>query len=128
MLTYGTDDNVDVIIWSVLETFTAVICACLMCLRPLLVRCLPSLFPVSKTSESRHTPNPSWAQVMSSKLATKLRTGNNGLELHSEDDERGRQEKVIRVQKTWVTERSIELQDRSPSDEHRGKVVEDHVR
>jgi hypothetical protein len=84
-----------------------------MCLRPLLVRFLPALFPISKVSESKHTPNPSWAQVMSSKLASKLRTGNNGFELHSEDGERGGQEKVIRVQKTWVTETSIELQDRS---------------
>ena len=82
-----------------------------MCLRPLLIRCLPALFPASKSSESRHTPHPSWAQVMSSKLVSKLRSGNNGMELHSEDGERGGQGKVIRVQKTWITETSMELQD-----------------
>jgi hypothetical protein len=114
MLTCGSDDNVDVIIWSVLETFTAIICASLMCLRPLLVRCLPALFPASKGSTSRETPNPSWAQVMSSRLANRLRSGNNGLELHSEDGEREEHEKVIRVQKTWATETSIELEEQRP--------------
>lgn len=61
------------------------------------------------------TPNPTWA----SKLASRLRSGNFGVELQSEDgDARGGQEKVIRVQKTWATETTtpvdIELQDRSP--------------
>ena len=111
-LIYETVDNVDVIIWSVLETFTAIICACLMCLRPLLVRFMPALFPTTKATESKQTPNPSWTQAMSSKLTSKLRIGNNGVELHSEDEERDGQEKVIRVQKTWVTETSIELQER----------------
>jgi hypothetical protein len=127
MLTYGTDDNVDVIIWSVIEAFTAIICACLMCFRPLLVRLLPSLFQATKVGESRYAPNPSWAQVMSSKLSSKLRTGNNGVELHSEDDQRGGQEKAIRVQKTWTTETSIELQDhRRPAE--RGNVAGGSVR
>jgi hypothetical protein len=120
ILTYCIVDNVDVIIWSVLEAFTAIICACLMCLRPLLIRFLPALFPASKASESRPTPNPSWAQAMGSKLASKLRTGNNGLELQSEDDgDRVGQPREIRVQKSWVTKTSIELQDRSPSIESR---------
>jgi hypothetical protein len=99
----------------------AIICASLMCLRPLLVRFLPSVFQSTKISESRskRTTNPSWANVVNSKLASKLRSGNNGVELHSEDDEGiQEQEKTIRVQKTWVTESSraaeerIELQER----------------
>lgn len=73
---------------------------------------MPALFPTTKATESKQTPNPSWAQAMSSKLTSKLRIGSNGVELHSEDGERDGQEKVIRVQKTWVTETSIELQER----------------
>lgn len=75
---------------------------------------MPTLFPTTKASESKQTPHPSWAHVMSSKLTSKLRSGSNGLELHSEDGDGEAQEKVIRVQKTWVTETSIELQERGP--------------
>ena len=108
----GIDDNTDVVIWSVLETFTAIMCASLMCLRPLLVRCLPALFSASKGGASTITPNPTWA----SKLASKLRSGNHGVELKSQYDEIGGQEEVIRVQKTWLTETSIdiELQNQGP--------------
>jgi hypothetical protein len=103
-----TDDNVDVIIWSVLETFTAIICASLMCFRPLLVRLLPAIFQSNKTTTaSMNTPNPpqSWGQLVSSRLGSKLRSGNHGIELSSVDEEaRGGKPKEIRVQTTWVTE------------------------
>ncbi|KAN0120337.1 hypothetical protein V8E51_002545 [Hyaloscypha variabilis] len=38
-------ENVDIVIWSDIETYTAIICSCLMCIRPLLKNCFPSLFP-----------------------------------------------------------------------------------
>jgi hypothetical protein len=95
---------VDVIIWSVLEVFTGMICASLMCYRPLLLKLLPSVFLTTK-SESKHTQNKSWGQLVSLKLGSKLRTGNNGIELSSLDEEsQGRNEKEIRVQTTWATE------------------------
>ena len=37
-------DNVDVVIWSLIEEHTAVICACLPSLRPLLVQWIPGVF------------------------------------------------------------------------------------
>ncbi|PMD33685.1 hypothetical protein L207DRAFT_589244 [Hyaloscypha variabilis F] len=113
IISYGTSidltyDNVDVIIWSVLETFTAIICASLMCFRPLLVRLLPAIFQSNKTTTaSMNTPNPpqSWGQLVSSRLGSKLRSGNHGIELSSVDEEtRGGKPKEIRVQTTWVTE------------------------
>jgi hypothetical protein len=85
MLTCSAGDNVDVVLWSIIETFTAVICASLMCIRPLLVRILPTVFPMTKASGSRTntTGNPSW----SVKLASKLRNQNSGVELLSGDEE-----------------------------------------
>jgi len=113
IITYGTSidltyDNVDVVIWSVLESFIAIICASLMCLRPLLVRLLPSVFQSSLDTNSEHTPNPSWG-YMNSKLASKLRSGNHGVELHTVDDEGRREREIIRVQRTWGTESSEAL-------------------
>ena len=97
----------DVIIWSVLEVFTGMICASLMCYRPLLVKLLPIVFQSTK-SESKHTQNKSWGALVSLKLGSKLRTGNNRIELSSLDEEsRGRNEKEIRVQTTWVTETTL---------------------
>ncbi|CZR62990.1 uncharacterized protein PAC_12887 [Phialocephala subalpina] len=63
--------NVDVVIWSEIETYTAVICACLMCIRPLILKYTPSLFPSTKNSQttpssSRHLhTNSSEAKVSS---------------------------------------------------------------
>ena len=78
-------------------------------MRPLLVKLLPALYPASKGGTSRDAPNPTWA----SKLASKIRGENDGVELLSDDGEREGQGKVIHVQKTWatLTETSIELQD-----------------
>ena len=95
------------IIWSVLETFTAFICASLMCFRPLIVKLLPSIFHATK-NESRHTPNPVWGQLVSVKLGSKLRDGNSEIELCGIDDEaRGGKGKNIRVQTTLVVETTI---------------------
>jgi len=40
-------NSTDAVIWSDIETYTAVICSCLMCIRPLLIKCFPALFPSS---------------------------------------------------------------------------------
>jgi len=85
------------------------ICASLMCFRPLLVKLFPIIFQSTKT-ESNHTPNPSWGGILSTKLGSKLRTGNNGIELSSADgldEEPSRKQKEIRVQTTWVTETTV---------------------
>lgn len=81
-----------------------------MCLGPLVGRFLPALSK-SKASESYQSSTPSWARVMSSKMARKIRTEDSAIELRSEDSDRGGQdqpEQVIRVQKAWVTESSTE--------------------
>jgi len=82
-----------------------------MCFRPLLVRLLPVIFQSNKTmTASKHTPNPSqsWGQLVSSRLGSRLRSGNHGIELSSVDEEaRGGKPKEIRVQTTWVTETTI---------------------
>lgn len=111
----SVDDNVDVVIWSVLETFAAVMCASLMCLRPL-VKFLPSIFPATRASYD--TPNPKW----SAKLASKIRNPNSGVELHSEDEEArtGQSSKVSDMSHTttWLTENSSVVMDSIEMHEH----------
>ncbi|KFY71593.1 hypothetical protein V499_08182 [Pseudogymnoascus sp. VKM F-103] len=94
---------VDMILWSVLEDYVAVICASLMCLRPLFVRFFPSMFP-SSNNECKNTQNQGWGQARNSKLASKLGVGSRGYELQSEDGgAKERLEQGIRVQKAWRT-------------------------
>ncbi|PMD24451.1 hypothetical protein NA56DRAFT_740853, partial [Hyaloscypha hepaticicola] len=56
--------STDVLIWSGIEIYTAIICSCLLCIRPLLRQCFPSLFPSIRAPESRERSitNPNWAQ------------------------------------------------------------------
>jgi hypothetical protein len=114
------DANVDAVIWSVLESFTAVICASLMCLRPLIVKFLPSAFPTTHISDIMRTPTPGWPRPINVKLASKPRNGNYRFELHSQGNKmNGGSYNVIRVQKSWVTKihpatkESIRMQGRS---------------
>ncbi|KFX97086.1 hypothetical protein V490_02961 [Pseudogymnoascus sp. VKM F-3557] len=117
-LTYA---NVDPVIWSILESFTAVICASLMCLRPLIVKLLPKSFPTTDMSDTTRTPTPGWAKSINVKLASKMRHSSNRFELHSQGgDGLGASDNVIRVQKSWVTEtspagtaESVEMKGRS---------------
>jgi hypothetical protein len=82
-----------------------------MCFRPLLVKLLPYVFQSTKTmTASKHTPNAqqSWSHLVGSRLGSKLRSGNHGIELSSVDEESGGgKSKEIRVQTTWVTETTV---------------------
>src|SRR5579871_4501747 len=49
LLTFDVGDDVDVVIWSMIEEHTAVICCCLPSLRPLLVRWIPGVFKSATT-------------------------------------------------------------------------------
>ncbi|OBT52452.1 hypothetical protein VE04_06915 [Pseudogymnoascus sp. 24MN13] len=121
-VTYG---NVGVILWSVLEDYMAIVCASLMCFRPLFIRFLPSMLPTTGLSESKNTGSQAWAQARgNSKLASKLGPGAKGYELHSLDDEaKDKQGKAIRVQKTWITQTisAEELPERSYAIESNGR-------
>ena len=125
MLTRSIDGNVDVILWSVLEDYVAVICASLMCFRPLFIKCLPLLLPTTGLSECKTTQSQACAQVRgNSKLASKLGAAAKGYELHSQDvDGKDKQGKAIRVQRTWVTQTSSadDLPERSYSIESHGR-------
>jgi hypothetical protein len=69
MLSRVTGNDVDVVIWSQIESYIALICASLMCIRPLLTRYIPSLFPTTKVdSNSRSHQNPTWGQKVGSRL------------------------------------------------------------
>lgn len=63
-LTRVPGSSTDVLIWSGIEIYTAIICSCLLCIRPLLRQCFPSLFPSIRAPESRERSitNPNWAQ------------------------------------------------------------------
>ncbi|KFY07172.1 hypothetical protein V492_07381 [Pseudogymnoascus sp. VKM F-4246] len=112
-VTYGA---VDVILWSVLEDYVAVICASLMCLRPLIVRLFPRLFPTS-SNESKGTSQ-GWGQARNSKLASKLGVSSRGYELKSEDgDAKERLGQGIHVQKQWTTKTTSATDDGESSDQ-----------
>ncbi|KFZ25136.1 hypothetical protein V502_00387 [Pseudogymnoascus sp. VKM F-4520 (FW-2644)] len=126
VVAYGTSVdvtyvNVDVILWSVLEDYVAIICASLMCFRPLFIRFLPTI----GLSESKNTGSQARAQARgNSKLASKLGAGAKGYELHSQDvDGKDKQGMAIRVQRTWVTQTSSadDLPERSYSIESHGR-------
>ncbi|KFY03620.1 hypothetical protein O988_01359 [Pseudogymnoascus sp. VKM F-3808] len=121
-VTYGA---VDVILWSVLEDYVAVICASLMCLRPLFVRFFPTIFPTSN-NESKATQSQGWGKSRNSKLASKLGVSSNGYELQSEDGEaKERLGQGIHVQKAWTTKTSSAVTDDDDSIE-RGYPQEVH--
>ena len=87
-------------VWSMLETFMAMIRASLMCVRPLLVRLLIPPLP-SQQSERKQANRQSKLGLSEEFKSAKQAT--NWVELHSENDEaRGGQGNVIRVQKTSV--------------------------
>ncbi|OBT41626.1 hypothetical protein VE00_07847 [Pseudogymnoascus sp. WSF 3629] len=117
-LTYA---NVDPVIWSILESFTAVICSSLICLRPLIVKIVPKSFPSTEMSETTRTPtSPGWAKSINVKLTSKLRHSSNRFELHSQGGEGlTTADNVIRVQRSWVTETSPA--DRAVSVEMKGE-------
>ncbi|KAK0105449.1 hypothetical protein ONS95_004184 [Cadophora gregata] len=77
-----TWNYVDVVIWSSIETFTAVICACLMCIRPLIMKYMPGVFPT--TINSRNNTNKSWGQKIGSRGQNSRNFG-GGIELSGED-------------------------------------------
>lgn len=100
-----------------------------MCLRPLIVRVFPSLFPTS-VNESKNTQSQGWGQARNSKLASKLGVGSRGYELKSEDGEgKERLGDGIRVQKAWATKTSSAAGDeesiRSYPVEEQGRSHED---
>lgn len=85
----ATWDNVPVILWSMIETYTAVICACLMTLRPLLVICFPVIFGTTKSnSQSNENNNNPRSRTWSQRTADKLRAsgaGKNGGKLSGDE-------------------------------------------
>ncbi|KAH6700010.1 hypothetical protein BKA61DRAFT_706227, partial [Leptodontidium sp. MPI-SDFR-AT-0119] len=77
-----TWNYVDVMIWSSIETYTAVICACLMCIRPLIMKYIPGAF--SAMANSRNNTSKSWGQKIGSRGQNSRNSG-GGIELSGED-------------------------------------------
>jgi hypothetical protein len=71
-----------VVIWSVLEIYTAMICACLMAIRPLLTKYLPGLFQSTIANTSSPGYSNSRAHRMDSKPAWSRNHG-SAIELKS---------------------------------------------
>ncbi|KAG9242064.1 hypothetical protein BJ878DRAFT_517457 [Calycina marina] len=81
-----TWSNVDVIIWSILEVYTAAICSSLITIRPLLIKCFPSLFPASTNPQSTGQQlSSSWRGGINFRSSNN-RFSNNRFELMSRDD------------------------------------------
>ena len=101
-----------------MEVFVAIICASLMCLRPLFVKIMPSVFESAygNGSKAGFTGTTSWGNGMNSKLAGKLNIRSEREELHSSDEERFVGKPHIQVETEWVIEsqkaEEIELEER----------------
>jgi hypothetical protein len=114
MLMSGVGVNVDAIIWSVIEVYAAMICACLMTLRPLLAKTMPRLFSNTNRSESGDpSSNKSWIARMGLHGDQKRwGSGHGGVDLESEEDICGDGHKVGQkgsgVQ-VWVEERTDDI-------------------
>lgn len=82
----GTWTSVDVVIWSIIEVYSAMVCACLVAIRPLLVRCIPSVFNTVISEDSIETST--WRQRVDSRTisagdASKYWRQGHGIELRS---------------------------------------------
>jgi hypothetical protein len=64
-----TGTNTDVVIWSTIEVYTAVICASMMAVRPLLVKCMPAFFQSTIESHKEGTYGSSNPHRVESKSA-----------------------------------------------------------
>ncbi|KAE9365087.1 hypothetical protein N431DRAFT_353714, partial [Stipitochalara longipes BDJ] len=73
----GSWDSTDTVIWSDIETYTAVMCSCLMCIRPLLIKCFPALFPSSNADSNANSNSKLSNKSVSSGLRSpwKIRSG-----------------------------------------------------
>ncbi|OBT94023.2 hypothetical protein VE01_07074 [Pseudogymnoascus verrucosus] len=121
----ATWGSIDVVIWSILEVYTAVICACLVAIRPLLTKYMPTVFQstLAKSTYSifrpcKMNPKPAgahWSQNPES--AIELKTAGSGKAWTEETDgksgedsphENGRGETC--TLEAWVTKR-VQLGD-----------------
>jgi hypothetical protein len=128
-----TGQCVDIVIWSILETYTAVICSCLMTMRPLLARFIPSIFESGLASSqdlypnssrrystqrpfSTHPPRkldsktarPGWASNSGS--AVELKAPENGKVWTDRESSHGEEQGKEGPLEVWVT-RSVDVQD-----------------
>ncbi|KAG4441856.1 hypothetical protein IFR05_002657 [Cadophora sp. M221] len=109
-----TWNYVDVVIWSSIETYTAVICACLMCIRPLIMKYIPGVFPA--TVNSRNNTNKSWGQKIGSRGQGSRQFG-GGIELSGEDRPKSNQvSQTARSQITVTTESRVSFEMKRASD------------
>ena len=77
------------VIWSIIEIYTAMICACIIAVRPLLVHFLPSIFPGTRNPTATYPSQKSgsFRPKMDSKISGKIwSTNHNGIELLSREE------------------------------------------
>ncbi|KAG9231354.1 hypothetical protein BJ875DRAFT_122812 [Amylocarpus encephaloides] len=92
----STWDNVDVVIWSNIETYAALICACLVCMRPLWIRVLPRMFPsLVRKYRNSATPRPVESWRLGERFVAKLPHGQHGLKLPDEPQRHDQSEQEV---------------------------------
>lgn len=115
-LTQSTGQYVDVVIWSSIETYTAVICACLMCVRPLITKFIPSAFPSTNNScNNTSNGNRSLVKNIGSGGQNSPQNG-RGIEMSGEDKSRSNQVSQARSQITVTTENRISFETKRASE------------
>ncbi|KUJ09389.1 uncharacterized protein LY89DRAFT_788259 [Mollisia scopiformis] len=132
----STWTNVDVVIWSQIETYTAVICGCLMCIRPLFIKYIPSVFSTKASQpSSSQLHSATWGARISSRIKAE-RTSRYGNRLDDEEsievgkgleagnmERRGSQGNVIKV----TTENVVQYEMKRTSERRAGSQDSDDI-
>jgi hypothetical protein len=73
-------ENVDVVIWSIIEVYTAMICASLTAIRPLLIKYIPSFSLSTTINHYNMSSSTIWKPRLDSKLYARIWSRNSGVE------------------------------------------------
>ena len=111
-----TGDSTDVVIWSFLEDYTAVICASLITIRPLLAKYMPSVFRSTLGSQNHTTYTTPYPHRVDSISAGALRGCSRGsaIELKLAEGWKGVDEWGARTRGGALVESSVLICPASP--------------
>ncbi|KUJ09950.1 uncharacterized protein LY89DRAFT_723801 [Mollisia scopiformis] len=123
----GTWNDIEIVLWSDIETYVAVMCSCLMCIRPLLLKIFPALFSTSRAhsagteSTTSNRRRRTWSMMIGSafRIPKITNTGSESNIMTRLPDQSGNKSaKTIIIQGTNESERDlqgIEMEERGVS-------------
>jgi hypothetical protein len=115
-----------------IEVYTAIICASLVSIRPLIAKIFPSLFPTIKrtiTNDKTTSSTPAWPSKVGMRMSARIRRANATL-LDSDDDavddmgEAPRNNPANRDAEIELSERVLQFETYGRSDREKGVVID----